>query len=58
MMCLSWYNREICKVRGDEQALAPSGVQVTSPQTACPDIGWFWLGVAALVGGAVLKDRK
>lgn len=63
MMCLSWFNQQTCKVRGSEQIEAPTGTAVSAQLNGagapCPDITWFWLGLAAIAGGMLMKgDRR
>lgn len=55
MMCLGWDNNPICQP-------APDTVQITAPAitpaaiaVACPDIDWFWISLALVAGGALLK---
>lgn len=47
-MCLGWKSKENCQT-----------VQVTPPAcpAACPDITWFWVGVAAVAAAAMVKQK-
>lgn len=64
MMCLGWTNKPYCAARNAAQVVPPSNTAVVvGPGTtgviqaggACPDVSWFWLGMAAVVVGAVVK---
>jgi hypothetical protein len=46
MMCLGWKQQKACNDIG--------------PSSVCPDITWFWLGLAIVGAGALFsgKDKK
>lgn len=44
MMCLGWSTKEDCSGRPAQQITTPS---------ACPNISWFWIGVAAIGAGLI-----
>ena len=45
-MCLGWYNRPTCSARKPVD-LTPN--PYTDPTANnCPNVGWFWLGLAAI----------
>lgn len=52
-MCLGWYNRPTCSARRPIDLTSNPATDPTQAQ--CPDIGWFWLALAAIGIGAVVK---
>lgn len=48
MMCLGWKTKSDCKARPSVNVTQPAG-------STCPDITWFYLALAAIGLGAVVK---
>jgi hypothetical protein len=45
-LCLGWYNRPTCSARRPIDLTPNPNADPT--QNQCPDVSWFWLGLAAI----------
>ena len=66
MMCLGWDNNPICRPAPDTVTIVPPSTAAPASCPAapgvpgvqfapCPDITWFYIASALVIGGAVLK---
>ena len=54
-MCLGWYNRPTCSARRPID-LTPNPATDPANQQ-CPNISWFWLLAAGIVGVSLLGNK-
>lgn len=57
MMCLGWYNRPTCETRPQVQVAGTQESGGLTGAAPCPDITWFWLAAAGIVGFGMMKAK-